>query len=578
MPQPGGTREFPQIPRTRFRCMFPWFRIAMRSERIRQTEAPGTPVDCKLTSTTRMRGKLLTGTCAILFFACALQAQVPLPRPIPQTAPATTVTVDDSEAMFTTLCALTAAGFESNVSSANWTPYRAELRERLVHEQGPAVDALRKFYKEHELADAGATLSRYLWFGLVSGPAPDFRPVMRLDELPPDVIALDGFREILSGYYKEQGIGELWRQVQPIYNSEISRMHDEVSQIVFVASGYLREMLDPASPRTFTIVVEPLVGRITNVRNFGDHYALILSGANDIPADVVRHAFLHFLLDPLPLQYSHVVAVKRPLFTVAAQAPRLSPDLKDDFPSYFAECLVRAVELKLQRMSPSEREAALDMNDTDGYVLVRPLFGALAKFEESEPSMKYYFPEMVRSIDLTAEEKRVEAIQFAAPLPSGRNATEREAVALRKQQLPSTIPNDKDAIAALTEGERRIAEKNPRAAEASFKKVLAKYPDQPRAWYGLGVAAVLESDWPRAKEVFGRLTEGDHAAKEDPLVLAWSHVYLGHIFDREGQVERAKSEFQAALGVQGSPDQARNAAQKGLTSMAEEKPRERERP
>ena len=492
----------------------------MRSEKIRQTEAPGTPVDCKVTSTTRMRGKLLIGTCAFLLFALAAPAQVPLPRPVPQTAPATTVTVDDSEPMFTTLCALTAAGFESNVSSANWTPYRAELRERLVHQQGPAVDALRKFYKEHDLSDPGATLSRYLWFGLVSGPAPDFRPVMRLDELPPDVIALDGFREILSNYYKEQNIGALWRQVQPIYNSEIVRMHDEVSQIVFVASGYLREMLDPASPRTFTIVVEPLVGRITNVRNFGDHYALILSGANDIPADVVRHAFLHFLLDPLPLQYSHVVAVKRPLFTVAAQAPRLSPDLKDDFPSYFAECLVRAMELKLQRMSPSEREAALDMNDTDGYVLVRPLFGALAKFEESEPSMKYYFPELVRSIDLTAEEKRVEAIQFAAPLPSGRDATEREAVALHKQQLPSTIPNDKDAIAALTEGERRIAEKNPRAAEASFKKVLAKYPDQPRAWYGLGVAAVLESDWPRAKEVFGRLTEGDHAAKEDPLVLA----------------------------------------------------------
>ena len=488
------------------------------------------------------------------------------------------MTVDDSEPMFATLCAITAAGFESDVSSANWTPYRAELRERLQHQQGPAVDALRSFYKEHELADPGATLSRYLWFGLVSGPAPDFRPVMRRDELPPDVLALEGFREILSSYYKEQKIGELWRQVQPIYNSEITRMHDQVSQIVFVAGGYLREMADPASPRTFTIIVEPLVGRITNVRNFGDHYALILSGANDIPLDVVRHAFLHFLLDPLPLQYPHVIAVKRPLFTIAAQAPRLSADLKDDFSSYFAECLVRAVELKLQRMAPSEREAALDRNDEDGYVLVRPLFGALAKFEQAEPSMKYYFPEMVRSIDLAGEEKRVEAIRFAAPLPTDRDATGAEAVARHKARLPTTIPNDKDAIAALTEGERRIAEKNPQAAETSFKKVLAKYPDQPRAWYGLGVAAMLESDWPRAKEVFGRLTAGDHAANEDPLVLAWSHVYLGHIFDQEGQVDRAKSEFQAALGVQGSPDQARDAAQKGLTSVAEEKPRGRERP
>ena len=542
-----------------------------------QTEARSALVNFRLTSIVNACRRPVAAACLPFVFGALSWAQVPIPRPL-QTAPATTVTVDGSEPMFATLCAITAAGFESNVSSANWTPYRAELRERLQHQQGPAVDALRSFYKGHELADPGATLSRYLWFGLVSGPAPDFRPVMRRDELPPDVLALEGFREILSNYYEEQRIGELWSEVQPIYNSEITRMHDQVSQVVFVAGGYLREMADPASPRTFTIIVEPLVGRITNVRNFGDHYALILSGANDIPLDVVRHAYLHFLLDPLPLQYPHVIAVKRPLFTIAAQAPRLSADLKDDFSSYFAECLVRAVELKLQRMAPSEREAALDRNDTDGYVLVRPLFGALAKFEQAEPSMKYYFPEMVRSIDLAAEEKRVEAIRFAAPLPTGRDATATEAVARHKAQLPTTIPNDKDAIAALTEGERRIAEKNPQAAEASFKKVLAKYPDQPRAWYGLGVAAVLESDWPRAKEVFGRLTAGDHAANEDPLVLAWSHVYLGHIFDQEGQVDRAKSEFQAALGVQGSPDQARDAAQKGLTSVAEEKPRGRERP
>lgn len=522
--------------------------------------------------------KLSKGLASLWFalLACAgAQGQVPLPQPRPQTAPVTTVTVDDSEAMFATMCALTAAGFESDVSSAKWTPYRAELRERLLHQQGPTVEALRKFYKQHELSDSGATLSRYLWFGLVSGPAPDFRPVLRRDELPPDVIALEGFQEVLSNYYKEQQIGQLWRQVQPIYNEEIRKMHDAVSQIVFISSGYLREMLEPTSPRTFTIIVEPLVGRITNVRNFGDHYALILSGANDIPTEVVRHAFLHFLLDPLPLQYPHVIAVKRPLFVAAAQAPRLAPDLKDDFPSYFAECLVRAVELKLKRMSPSEREAAMDMDDADGYVLVRPLFGVLAKFEGAEPSMKYYFPEMVRSIDVQAEEKRVESIRFAAAQKSESDATAQEKVAEHKPLFPSTLPNDPDAVAALTEGERRIAEKNPKAAETSFKKVLAKYPNQLRAWYGLGIAAMLESDWPRAKEVFGRLTSGEEAATQDPMVLAWSHVYLGHIFDQEGQAERAKSEFQAALDVAGGPEQARAAAQKGLTSVLESKPRER---
>src|SRR5260370_28945869 len=145
-------------------------------------------------------------------------------------------------------------------------------------------------------------------------------------------------------------------------------MHDSVAQVAFVATGYLREILDATSPRSFTIIVEPLVGRITNVRNFGDHYALVVSGAGQLPLDNVRHAFLHFLLDPLPLQYSHVIAVKLPIFQTAASAPRLDPDLKDEFPSYFADCTVRAVVIELQKTSAGEPDSTVGMYDLDCYV------------------------------------------------------------------------------------------------------------------------------------------------------------------------------------------------------------------
>jgi predicted Zn-dependent protease len=131
---------------------------------------------------------------------------------------------------------------------------------------------------------------------------------------------------------------------------------------------------------------------------------------------------------------------------------------------------------------------------------------------------------------------------------------------------PSTVPNDQDAINDLTEGERRIAEKNPRAAEASFQRVLAKYPDQPKALYGIGLVALLDHDAVRAKEVFGRLTSGDHAATQDPMVMTWSHIYLARIYDDEGQTDQAKTEYQAALAVNGGPEQAKQAAQKGLAT------------
>ena len=66
---------------------------------------------------------------------------------------------------------------------------------------------------------------------------------------------------------------------------------------------------------------------------------------------------------------------------------------------------------------------------------------------------------------------------------------------------------------------------------------------------------MMEQDGRRAKN-FGRLTGGEHAATQDPLVLAWSHVHLGTIYDIEGQTDRAKTEYQAALAVDGAPEKS----------------------
>ncbi len=135
--------------------------------------------------------------------------------------------------------------------------------------------------------------------------------------------------------------------------------------------------------------------------------------------------------------------MKRQLFEKAALAPRLAPDLKEDYESYFAECLVRAVELKLKKESPGERDAAIERDDADGYVLVRPLFDGLTKYEGSEPSMALYFPDLVRGINLTAEAKRIDGIKFAFADRghSTDDPASEAAVTRRKVAQPTTVPN-----------------------------------------------------------------------------------------------------------------------------------------
>ena len=48
--------------------------------------------------------------------------------------------------------------------------------------------------------------------------------------------------------------------------------------------------------------------------------------------------------------------------------------------------------------------------------------------------------------------------------------------------------------------------------------------------------------------------------------MTWSHIYLARIYDDEGQTDQAKTEYQAALAVNGGPEQAKQAAQKGLAT------------
>src|SRR5258708_9970529 len=106
--------------------------------------------------------KVSIGLLSLALWTSAAQAQAPLPRQRPRIAPATNITVDGNEAMFSAMCALYASGFESDVSTDNWSAFRAQMRDRLRKQQGPAVDAVRQFYHQHDSRDTAEILSRYL--------------------------------------------------------------------------------------------------------------------------------------------------------------------------------------------------------------------------------------------------------------------------------------------------------------------------------------------------------------------------------------------------------------------------------
>jgi tetratricopeptide (TPR) repeat protein len=355
-----------------------------------------------------------------------------------------------------------------------------------------------------------------------------------------------------------------WAIVEPEYERAQAAYGSPVRRIVEVTNGYLREVLKASLGRTFTVYVEPLVGKRTNFRNFGDAYSIVVGTPSPLPLDDVQHAYLHFMLDSLSLKYRNQIETKHALLNIAARAPRLPVDYHDDFVDFTDECVIKAVELRLRKLSADQLEAALKDDDQSGFILVRPLVQQLQKFEKAEPSMSYYFPDLIAGIDVEAEQKRLQAVTFAPP----------EATPPQKHGATAPSGNEFDEGRLLAEGDRAIALKDADGAKKAFEQVLAKDPSQPRALFGTAVASIQTGDADAAKVNFEKVIAAfassggskEAASGFDPGLLAWTHIYLGRIFDVEEDRESAIKEYQAALAVVGAPETARVAAQRGVES------------
>ena len=476
------------------------------------------------------------------------------------------IRVEASPQIFATICAMDAAGFDADESTLSEMPERLALRGDLLKIQGPAADSLRQFYRDHALANPSDTLSRYITFSLAAGPPPTFEFEMDRELLPPDVLAIDGFQAVLAAFYKEARLDLRWAKIQPEYEPLIERYRPPVRTIVTVTDAYLREVERPSSGRTFTVYVEPLVGTRTNFRNFGDQYDVVVGGYEDSRVEAIQHAFLHFKLDPLVLRYRPAIDIRRDLLNVAGRAPRLPEEYRTDIVSFTDECLIKAVELRLQHLGPERLEAAMKEADEDGFILVRPFVVGLQKFERDEPAMTYYFPDLLAGISVDAEQKRLKDFAYA-PLDSGPALGPHGAVAETQQS---------ELDRWLAEGDRELARKDVSAATATFQTVLGKYPDEPRGLYGLAISSVMQGDADDARTLFEKIITLQNSASGkslDPGIVSWSHVYLGRMHDLADERDDAVNEYRAALSVDGAPEAARTAAQNGTDAPYKAPPR-----
>jgi len=456
--------------------------------------------------------------------------------------------LDASPTLFTVMAAINAAGYDAEVSSPNNDPLRAAVRKELAGKNIPSLKALKQFYVDHRQGNAGANVDQYISFALsVDGP-PAFALKGRTVDAPPDVALLDGLAPLMAAFYREAGIEEIWNRSQPALDQAIERYHEAVAAAVLQVNGYLRNQTSGMKGRQFQIYIELLAApNQIQTRSYANDYYVVVTPSAEPRIQDVRHAYLHYLLDPLATRNAEIIMRKRGLADHAQRAPALHESFKSDYLLLVTESLIKAIEARLDG-----KPDLVPVDMREGYILTAYFSEQLPVYEKQEQAMRLYYADLIRPIDLKHEDVRLSQLEFV----------EEARVRQAKVLVPAKPPELQGANKTLDDAEQLYTARNLEPARQLYLKVLEETPEKPmhaKAYYGLARVAALEKNPELAERLFQKTLE----CEPEPPVRAWTLVYLGRLSDAAGDHEQAVKHYQEALAVEGASPAAHQAAEQG---------------
>jgi tetratricopeptide (TPR) repeat protein len=513
--------------------------------------------------TFRRASIFLTVCIASIAAAAAQTTPPPATAPDASAAPHEEGQLDGSESVFAVLAAINAAGYNQGANSTAEHPLRKYVRTQLASKESlPSVHELHEFFLAHNQTDPGAALGQYISFALATDGPPDFKSRFAPNQIPPDVAALEGLPELMARVYKDADIAALWQKAQPAFDQMIAYCHSPLSQAILQVNAYLRNPTSGVLGRHFQVYVD-LLGEAaqTQSRSYGNNVYVVVTPSVQPPREhmdeimrsqvfQVRHAYLHFILDPLSIRYGTLLQEKAALAKIADAAPALHQDYKSDFLLLATECLIKAIETQLDGGGTQAREAKITEALHDGFVLTPAFAELLPQYEKQERAMRLYYPDLVKAINLRQEHKRLEGIQFAtAPPPPSENGLKQPRLSAGEQ--------------TLAKAEEFASRHQYDLAKLEFQKTLELPPSagvHSSAYFGLARIAVLENNPELAEKLFQRSLD----LKPDGETRSWSYFYLGRLAEVGGETDQAHKYYQSAIDTEGGSPKAKEQAQKGL--------------
>ncbi len=507
----------------------------------------------------------------------------PAPRIAQPEAGGSAVTLETNEPLFDLAVALNACGYDADLANSN--PVRQKIRDEVnaalttSAEARDHRDLLCNYIREHTISDPALNLAQYISLALYLNPPPQLTTTVEVTELPPDSTQVVNILPLLRNFSADANLHALWAEHRSDYEALVEKVHDPLTKMILNTNIYLRLPVSSYDGRRFLMLLEPMLGpSMTNARIYANDYIVVASPPAEQPAgsemhmDQIRHTYLHYEIEPLVYAKASAMNRLQPLLKAVQDAP-LDFVYKSDIAAFLTECLIKAVEIQtmdvgLQKpkrpqqvkqrveieryeaeMADYERQAEairrknVNLAVRQGWVLTDYFYAKVGQMARDGISLKEDIGEMVYGMDVDREKHSAEQVAF---LPEGTHDLVRRA----PRQL-----------SGMDLAEIKLMKGDIDGAVSLAQTVLADPKvDHSQAHYVIARANLIQRQPEQALVNF----QATLKTSKDPRTLAWSHIYLGRLYDIQSDREKALEEYRTALTVRDSRPDTKAAAEQGI--------------
>jgi tetratricopeptide (TPR) repeat protein len=487
------------------------------------------------------------------FLAAAAALLMAVTPVFPQST--TNVTFTRDLRLFAMMGALNAAGFDIEFGS-QYHPVREALRKYSADVDPELVKQLKAFYKNHKGDQTDeAQLAKYISLAVNLSEIPDFQPALREELMPPDARSVFDFAELMREYYEKAHLGRHWLEVRADYERAIEQIGPVLRELFVRTDSYLRIPLGANTGRSMSVYLELAAPINTvNLRSNQESYYVILGDSASPKIDDIRHAYLHFQMDTLVTSNMSRLQGVPVLLDLVKKANGVDPAYTAEGHTMTAESLIRALELRMDKVPPARARESINAFYRSGLILTPYFYEALEGFERGDLTFRFAFIDMARNLDEKSEEKRFRDTFNKIPVPQ-------KSVA--RPEVPQEILEPTNpALDLLKQAQIAFNAGDVDRARTAFERVLADYDrDNGAAEYGLGLIASKKGDSQEAKEYFDKAIRNGSV---EPGMKVWSYIYMARIFDLECSRDRALEYYQQAIKMGDNSQNAQAAAKDGV--------------